>query len=202
MNNAIKISNSDLIPIALYDLGGVEKFVDIEDIFYKCYDYAPSRIKWRKYNIPNYKTAAKALQEFEAKHPGYMIKTADGLSRKLTVEGIEWINNNLPRVMRRLSIKNLSNQSRRPQHRILKKFFDHKAFQSYQKGITPDFDKYSISELFLCAPDSPPSIWKQRFEDYRLAANDSGNTDILNFLELLKEDHPDWFDGGTSEKQK
>lgn len=190
-----KISNGDLIPIALYDLGGASKFIDVEDIFYKCYEYAPKRIKWRKFDIPNYKTAAKALQEFETKHPECLTKTPDGLSRKLTIEGIEWVEENLQKVKKLLAIPDIVRPTRRPQHRVLNNFNEHKLFQSFLKGNMPEFDKYSISELFLCAPDSPPSIWRQRFEDYRLAANDSGNNNILEFLELLKVNHPDWFDG-------
>lgn len=196
MKRIPNISNSDLIPIALYDLDGLNKFIDIEDIFYKCYELAPKRIKWRKYDIPNYKTAAKALQEFEAKHPECFIKTADGLGRKLTIEGVEWINKNLPRIKKILSKKELSQPSRRPQHRILNKFFDNESFQSFQNGKKPKMDKYVISELFLCAPDSPPSVWRERYEDYRIAANDSENTKILDFLVFLKDNHPDWFDGG------
>ena len=41
MNARAHFDNPDVIPLALYQLGGVGRYIDIEDIFMKCYELTP-----------------------------------------------------------------------------------------------------------------------------------------------------------------
>jgi hypothetical protein len=50
-----RIDNPDIVPLAVYELGGSGAFVDVEDVFLRCHEIAPERFRWRKYDIPNYK---------------------------------------------------------------------------------------------------------------------------------------------------
>ena len=91
-----KVDNPDIIPFAIYQLGGIGEYIDVEDMFVYCYKLAPERFGWRKHPFPNYKSLSKALRDFEGKHPKHLIKTPDGLSRQLSAEGLEWLKRRLP----------------------------------------------------------------------------------------------------------
>ena len=82
MSQRPKVDNPELIPFAIYQLGGIGEFVDVEDIFVRCFDLAPERFGWRKYPYPNYKILSKALRDFEGSFPNYLIKNQDGLCRQ------------------------------------------------------------------------------------------------------------------------
>jgi len=98
MPKGTSIANTDFIPMALFELGGAGKFIDVENIFYRCYEISPERFGWRRYSYPNYKILYKALVDFEDKYPTLIIKTPDGLSRQLTAEGVDWINQRIQKI--------------------------------------------------------------------------------------------------------
>ena len=193
-----RIDNPDLIPLALYELGGTGTFVDVEDVFVRCFELAPERFRWRRHNIPNYKTLSKALRDFEDDHPGLLLKTDDGLSRQLSADGIEWVRS------RGADFQQLKDQpgsnppTRRREHKILNEFTQHKTVKVFLDGVKPSLVKYEIADLLLCSPDSPASVWTERYESYRSAAQDAGRPDLIGFLEYLRNSKPEWFGGKTS----
>ena len=52
-----KVSNHEIVTLAVYLLGGASQFIDTEDIAMKANEIAPGRFTWRKYpqqiNIEN-----------------------------------------------------------------------------------------------------------------------------------------------------
>lgn len=190
-----RIDNPDVIPYALYELGGAGEFIDVEDVFVRCHEIAPERFRWRKHNLPNYKTLAKALRDFENHHPVLLIKTPDGLSRQLSAEGIEWIRERIVLLTETFSVPGMNPPTRRREHRILNELASHKVVREFLGGAEPNFLKHEIADLLLCAPDSPPSVWRERLETYRSAAADSGRPDLLRFLKVLYDQRGEWFGG-------
>jgi len=114
MSIKTKITNVDFIPISLSELEGIGRFIDVEDLFIKCYELSPERFGWRKYKYPNYKILHKALTDFEEKYPEFIIKTPDGLSRQLTAEGVEWTKNRLPIFRKLLQSPEIAAPKKRP----------------------------------------------------------------------------------------
>jgi hypothetical protein len=198
MANRRRIDNPDLIPLAVYELGGMGAFVDVEDVFLKCFEISPERFRWRKHNIPNYKTLAKALRDFENDYPGLLVKTEDGLSRQLSADGIEWVRSRMPEYTRFRNQPGSSPPTRRRDNKILNEFTHHKAVKIFRQGGKPGLIKHEIADLLLCSPDSPPSVWNERYESYRSAAQDAGRPDIVSFLEFLKSQRSEWFGGKAS----
>src|SRR3989304_5718523 len=143
MPKGTSIANTDFIPMALFELGGAGKFIDVENIFYRCYEISPERFGWRRYSYPNYKILYKALVDFEDKYPTLIIKTPDGLSRQLTAEGVDWINQRIQKMRKFLSTPETVPPSRRPHQRILNDIADHPLFREYSKGGNPEPDKYT-----------------------------------------------------------
>src|SRR4051812_24381618 len=86
-----EITNADLVPYALWRLGGGDAYVDVEDVFNELWKLAPARFRWRKYDYPDLKKASKALRDLEKSQPELLLKTPNGLARQLSVEGQEWV---------------------------------------------------------------------------------------------------------------
>ena len=62
--------------------------VDVEAVFYRCFELAPLRFAWRtRADLPDYKKCAKSLRDAEARKPALLIKTGDRFGRQLTVAG-------------------------------------------------------------------------------------------------------------------
>jgi len=194
----LRIDNPDIIPIALDDLGGAGRFIDVEDLFMRCFEIAPERFSWRKHKIPNYKILSKALRDFEEKHPGLLIKTPDGLKRQLSAEGIKWLRKRMPRYRKLLDSSEARPPSRRPSQRILNELSRNPIFLSYLDGSDLSLDKYRVADLLLCSPDSPTSVWRERLETFKSAAQDSNRRDLIRFLDTILLSHPEWFGEDTS----
>jgi hypothetical protein len=56
-------NNQDVFIWSLYQLGGADRSIEVEDIYLKAFDIAPARLGWRtRPDLPDYKKVAKALQ--------------------------------------------------------------------------------------------------------------------------------------------
>ena len=196
MSKSTRIDNTDFIPFALYELGGSGAFVDVEDVFLHCFEIAPERFRWRKHNLPNYKTLSKALRDFEKSHDSLLVKTADGLSRQLSAEGNEWVRSKLDLFHRILRKPGSNPPTRRRDNRLLNEFADHELVRAYVAGGRPDLIKHQVADLLLCAPDSPPVVWSERLETYRSAADAARRPELIEFLEVIRDSKPEWFTEG------
>lgn len=193
MTPSPRLDNPDFIPIALYQLGGAGRFVDIEDLFMHCYEMAPERFKWRKHDIPNYKILSKALRDFEDKHPDLLIRTPDGLQRQLSAEGVRWIERRLPVLNKLISADLRKAPTRRPSQRVLNEVSQNPLFLAYKSGASIEPSKYEVADLLLCSPDSPPSVWEERLQSLRSAAQVSNRPTLRQFLDWIYDKYPSWF---------
>ena len=199
MKNRPKVDNPDIIAFALADLSGAGRFVDIEEVFVKAFELAPERFGWRTQPIPNYKALSKALRDFENQHPDLTMRTADGLARQLTAEGVEWVNRNTPRYRFLADSPNANPPTRRPSQRVLNEIQRHPVVRRFlESGGDISISKFEAADLLLCTPDSPFGVWRERLETYRSAATDSARGDIVDFLDRLAETHPEWFGAETA----
>jgi hypothetical protein len=189
-----RVDNADLIAFALHELGGSGAFFDVEDIFFRCYQIAPERFRWRKLDIPNYKTLSKALRDFEDSHPSLVLKTADGLSRQLSAEGNEWVRSRLPLFKKALGKIGANPPTRRRDQRVLNELAENKLVRDFVKGDEPDLVKHEVADLLLCAPDSPSEVWRERLETYRSAADAARRLDLREFLDFVQRNKPEWFE--------
>jgi hypothetical protein len=184
---------------ALHQLGGANTFVDIEDVFLKCFELAPKRFAWRtRADLPDYKKCAKALQEAEARRPLLLLKTADGYGRQLSLEGQVWLKSNAPRLSALLaSGRGVQEPKTRPRARLLAEIERSDVYSIWlQDGSIPN-EKWRVAELLRCSPDSEPQLWNDRLQVLRSAAYAAEETQILAFLENLMEMRSGWFAGGT-----
>jgi hypothetical protein len=193
MTKKPRVDNTEIIPIALYELGGSGEFIDVEDIFVHCYKIAPERFRWRKHDLPNYKTLSKALRDFEGSHPSYLVKTADGLSRQLSAEGNAWVRLKLPLFDRVLRRPGANPPTRRRDQRLLNEFANSKLVQAFLEGGQTELVRHEVADVLLCAPDSPAVVWRERLETFRSAADAARRPELVGFLDYVQRNKPEWF---------
>ena len=194
MNAKREPSNQEIFLWALYRCGGASHFVDVEDVFEKCFELAPERFSWRTREIPDSNRAAHALRDAEAKYVGLLLKTADGLKRRLTVEGQKWIETRRTRFLDALESSRLVREPRtRPKARLLASVECSNLFRAWQSADEVPSKKWQMAELLRCSPDSNVEIWRNRIQALRSAAYDSQQKDILRFLDETMKVNPEWF---------
>jgi hypothetical protein len=195
MAKSADLNNRDVYIYALYLLQAAGQFIDVEDIYIKCWQLSPSRFGWRKHNFPNYKTAAKAQQELERLHPEFVVRTPNGLGRQLTDEGTGYIRAKLPLLQSLASGETRAPALRSASHRIVAGLERHTATRSFLAGESIELKKVEGARLLNCAPDSRPSVWRERLATLRSAAADDERDDLISFLDVVERLYPEWFGG-------
>lgn len=80
-----------VVTLAVYLLGGANKYIDTEDVAAKAYELAPERFRWRKYpQYPNLELVRVFLSDAKKPDKGHLL---DGSGRRgwtLTPAGLRW----------------------------------------------------------------------------------------------------------------
>jgi hypothetical protein len=188
------VTNHDAILWALYELGGAEQFVDVEDVFIRAFELAPRRLSWRtKPEIPDLKKCSKALQEVERREPRLLVKQGAEM-RQLTVEGQRWIEDNFDRLADGLGRdRGVQAPQTRASSRVVRQVIQSGPFAHWKDTGTMTEEKWRVAEMLRCSPDSSSAVFKGRLEAIRAAAYSSGRIDVLDFLDVLAKERADWF---------
>jgi hypothetical protein len=190
-----EIPNWKIVLWALHELGGGDDFVDIEQVFLRCFELAPQRLSWRtRPDLPDFKKCAKALQEAEARRPALLVKTGDTFGRQLSVHGQKWIAANARRLRAQLkSGEVVQEPRRRPRSRMLAEAEQASAFVEWRVDPAAPIEKWKMAELLRCSPDSDVTVWRTRLATLRAAAHAADRRDLTRFLDDVVADHMDWF---------
>lgn len=192
-----EISNAELVPFALRRLGGSEGYVDVEDVFEELWKLAPARFRWRKYDYPDLKKTSKALRDFEETNPQLLLKTPDGLSRQLSVEGQNWLEERLPVFEQEFSRGAAVTSARRRDYAPLLEIERQPLVRRFvEQGSLPDADRAEIAELLKAAPDSGGATLAKRLARLRAASKAANRDQLFRFLTALEDAHPEWFREG------
>ena len=188
------VTNSDVFLWALYELGGDEKFVDVEDVFVRAFELAPLRLSWRtRRDLPDLKKCSKALRDAEGRGPQLLIKQGPEM-RGRTVKGQQWIEDNFARLAEALRGDRVVQAPRtRFPSRLVSQALRTKVFGLWQDSRTVTGEKWRVAEMLRCSPDSPRAVFRERLEALRAAAYSAGRHDALEFLDSLADQRADWF---------
>lgn len=180
-------NNQDVFVWALYLLGGADKDVDVEEIYLKCFELAPARLGWRTHpEIPDYKKTSKALQSIEATTHVGLLHRPHKYSRRLTLEGIKWVEAYRAILERNYSkaivqASKTTNQHERKRHELKKS----DAWAKFL--IDPSTVEISDAAAALhCSAASPMSVWSGRVNDLRRTGDLLSDESILNFADFVE----------------
>lgn len=188
------VKNPEIFVWALYELDGANEFVDVEDVFLKVYELAPLRFSWRtRLDLPDLKKCSKALQEAEAWRPPLFVKKG-AETRKLTVEGQQWVEGNFERLAELLGSDSVvqAPKSRVPS-RLISQALQTSVFKEWVETSNITDERWRIAEMLRCAPDSSRKVFADRLETLRGAAYAAGRLDALEFLNEIAAQRPEWF---------
>lgn len=181
-------NNQDVFLWALYLLGGADRDVDVEEIYLKCFELAPARLGWRtRPDLPDYKKASKALQSVEAKtHPGLLLRPHE-YSRRLSVEGVRWVEAYKEILSRsysqgKVQASPMTNQHER-RRREVKGDLVWSQFLSAPESLT----SVELASVMNCTAASPDSIWKTRINELRRAADVLQDEDLMKFADFVSK---------------
>lgn len=164
-------NNQDVFLWALYLLGGADRDVDVEEIYLKCFEMAPARLGWRTQpQLPDYKKTSKALQSVEATTHVGLIHRPHQYSRRLTSEGLKWVEaykEILERVYSKQPVAASTNTNMFERTRTsIRGSTSWQAFTSDSSLL----DVADLAALLRCTATSPVETWKSRILDLRRAA--------------------------------
>jgi hypothetical protein len=188
------VTNSDVFLWALYELGGADDFVDVEDAFIRAFELAPLRLSWRtRPDLPDLKKCSKALRDAEGREPRLLVKKGAEM-RRLTVEGQQWIEENFDRLAEALGGDGDVRAPRtRVPSRLISQALQSSVFRIWADTQTITTEKWRVAEMLRCSPDSSHTVFRDRLETLRAAANSAGRRDALGFLNKLASERADWF---------
>jgi hypothetical protein len=188
------VVNPDVLLWALYELGGADDFVDVEDVFLRAFHLAPMRLSWRtREDLPDLKKCSKSLQEAERRVPAPLVKRGPDM-RKLTAEGQRWIEDNFDRLADALGSDRIVQPPRtRTPGRLVAEIARSPIFNTWTENRELSHEKWRSAELLRCSPDSARAVWRERLEALRSAAYSTGRNDVLEFLDALASKNSDWF---------
>jgi len=188
------VTNSDVFLWALYELGGSDRFVDVEDAFIRAFELAPLRLSWRtRPDLPDLKKCSKALRDAEGSEPRLLVKQGPEM-RRLTGDGQKWIEDNFDRLAESLGDRRTVQAPRtRTPSRLVAQALQSDVFQMWQESGSVTAEKWRVAQMLRCSPDSSRGVWLERLEGLRAAAYSAGRLDALTFLDALAQAHPEWF---------
>ncbi len=197
MSPSSPVTNADIFLWALFELGGADDFVDVEDVFFRAFEVAPQRLSWRtRDDIPDLKKCSKGLRDAEARQPRALVRNGADY-RKLSVEGQQWIEDNFDWLADSLArSKTVRPPRQRRSSRLVSSTRRSAVFKEWRDTRSIPAERWVMAELLNCSPDSATAIWTRRLEELRSLAYSAGEAELLDFLDAVRRDHKDWFSNG------
>ena len=182
-----EVTNSDVFLWALFELGGDEGFIDVEDAFWRAFELAPQRLSWRtRPDIPDLKRCSKALRDAEKRSPQLLVKQGSEL-RRLTVAGQKWIEENFDRLAELLGADRVVQAPRqRSSGRLLAQVTGSDVFKEWLASRSVPGEKWRVADLLRCSPDSARSIWKDRLATLMAAAYAADRAEVSEILGVAR----------------
>ena len=184
-------NNADLIVWACYALGGHGRWVDVEELFLKAFELGPNRLGWRtRPDLPDYKKCAKALQEVEdpkrSDHLGLFLKQGR-YTRKLSDDGLEWCTAYKSLLSGLYGGGFVPSQSGSEMGRLIVGIEKSEAFRSFVRTQAISVELWELADALHCMPSSTRAVWMARLDVLRMAAEQHGRQDIVNFTKVARQ---------------
>jgi hypothetical protein len=180
-------NNQDVFVWALYVLGGADRDVDVEEVYFKSFELAPARLGWRtRPDIPDYKKTAKALQSVEANtHVGLVHRTSPYL-RRLTADGARWVEQHR-HILERVygGERPVPAASANMHERRRREVRQTTGFALFVAG--QPIPLVNLAAALDCSPASPRSVWDRRVIELERVAEVLGDKELARFVESARE---------------
>ena len=180
---------SEIVTLAVYILGGTQRFIDTEDVAAKAHQIAPGRFGWRKYpDQINLELVRVCLSDAKKPNKGKLLRGSGRKGWSLTANGNEWIEANLDLLERDLSLE--SHESRAGSVDAVRADRESKRLQSSEAWQQWQADQQAVTftqakEVFRIDSYTKPEMLNLKID--RLLNLFSGNAAISNFLKDMSQ---------------
>jgi hypothetical protein len=194
-------SNADLFLWALALVGGREGYVDIEDVYWKCFELAPSRFGWRtRSDVPDLQKISVARRDVIKRQSaaGVELVTAQeadvhagkpvpAYRWRLTTRGVEWVDDNSERLVRLYGGGAVPAPSRRPDEARVRSVRGSVTFRRWMSDRKLNAELWELADLLECSPASTQEVWNLRLDSLHLIAKQSNDTEMMDFVGALRD---------------
>ncbi len=194
-------SNADLFLWALALVGGREGYVDIEDVYWKCFELAPTRFGWRtRPEIPDLQKISVARRDVikrqsAAREELVTAQEADVRAGKpvpaykwrLTTRGVEWVEANHERLQRLYGGGAVPAPARRPDESRVRAVRSSAVFRKWITDHRVDAEVWELADVLECSPSSTQEVWNLRLDSLHLTARQSNDTEMVEFVDALRD---------------
>ena len=179
-------NNQDVFLWALYQLGGADKDVDVEEIYLKCFEMAPARLGWRTHpEIPDYKKTSKALQSVEATTHVGLIHRPHQYARRLTAEGVTWVTDYESILREVYSGKIIAPSKSTNQYEHLRSDLKRSnIWLQFESGVQ-EFEMPDLANALRCSATSTLTTWNGRVTELKRAAQVLSDENLTKFANLV-----------------
>ncbi len=180
-------NNQDVFVWALYLLGGADSDIDVEAIYLKCFELAPARLGWRtRPDLPDYKKASKALQSVEAKtHPGLVLRR-DEYKRRLTREGVRWIETYKDILENNYSGGQVKASKAHSTYERRRNEIKSSEVWALFLGDRSQLTALELASVMNCTPASTEQTWLNRINEVQRAADVLDDVELETFAEFVR----------------
>ena len=190
--NGRQLSNVDIAVFALYQLGGVNRKVHLEEVARECHRLAPKRFGWELPEFqafPDKKAAYYALKDAEKPKLGALVErlgTRDvvkgGQKFWLTEQGAKWVKRNVDRVANGLKTKPSATPLQKAEE-TLRAVKGERAFVRFQaEGGVGGLSVYDLANFLGSMYETSPSAVRKKFADMKTKAELTDDAEISEFL--------------------
>jgi hypothetical protein len=143
-------SNSEIVTIALYLLGGDTKSIETEDVAIKADELSPGRFRWKKYKDQiNLASVNKRLWDAKKDSVGSFVTGSEKEGWLLTIKGVEFAKKNVNHLVSKDSSKNrLSLQEQKWRKNEYNRLVSEPAYTEFKKGNIESITEREIEAFF------------------------------------------------------
>ena len=180
-----ELPNHKIAILALWELGGATSPQHYEDVAAKCFELAPGRFSWTKYQqYPNVETAAMALRDAKRSKNGILVSGNNRTGWLLTANGIRWVQE----AQRTISLVLWGIRTpalRREDSAELNALQDHKMFASW-KAQVENVQIYQVADAVRLTADAPHEVIERRIDQLLNKAQIAKLPELQEYLRWLR----------------
>lgn len=185
---------------ACFAAGGEDHWLDVEDIFHKAYELAPSRMSWRtREDIADKLKCAKALQAIEhptkSQHSGLLLRRGE-YKRKLSVKGRDWCEQHRKMLERLYGSAQVPAASTQDASRTIRHLESSEVFKRFRTKTELVCERWELAESLNCMVDSDLPVWIARLDRLTAAAKANSRRDVVDFVNAARLLVEKYFDAG------
>ena len=193
-------NNADLFIWALELVGGRDGYVDVEDVYYKCFELAPRRFGWRtKPHLPDLSTITKARRDAVKRQSRTGIimvdalevdvtegKTVPSYRWRLTSEGAQWCDLYRERLTALYGGGSVPASPRQVESRRIRELRASALFEQWESGDSIKPSRMQVADLLECSPASEKKVFDLRLDQALEAARKLDDSATARFVGWLR----------------